>query len=150
QAISYDVNQVATTTTMTSPTVNWAIGKSATFNVSVASATGVVPVGNIVLQIVSTSGTVLLPAQALVNGKVSIAYIFPNTIDTYTVTALYVPAAGPGPSINFASSTSNALAQNVRTASSVTLATSAPGTNGAAPGQPITFTATVSGSGGTP
>jgi hypothetical protein len=134
-AVSQVVNQVTTTTALTSGTNPSVAGQPVTFTATITPATsgGVTPTGTVsfmdgTTQIgtgtLDSSGTATFTTSALdVSGT------------PHSITAVY------GGDANYATSTSSAVSQVVNQASTTTTLTS--DVNPSAPGQTVTFTATV-------
>ena len=124
------VNPTATSTTLIVAPNPSAPGQTVTFTASVSGVGGTVTFND---------GATPLDTVALTAGQASFSTVSLPT-GTHSVTASY---SGSG---NFAASTSTAVTEVVTAATTTTLA-AAP--NPSAPGQTVTFTASVSGVGGT-
>ncbi|MGO9228193.1 MAG: Ig-like domain repeat protein [Bryobacteraceae bacterium] len=126
----------ATSTTLISSSNPSAVGQAVTFT-AVVSGAGGTPTGTVTFK----DGTTTLGAPSLVSGTATFT-TSSLTFGSHSITANY------GGDSNFASSASAALIQAVGvSASQTTLISSA---NPSAVGQAVTFTAVVSGAGGTP
>jgi YVTN family beta-propeller protein len=135
-ALTQIVNQASSTITLASSLNPTGIGQSVSFTASVSSSGGT-PSGTVTFK----DGAVTLGTVSLAAGTASFATAA-LTIGSHAITASYGGDATFGPSV------SAALTQTVNQASStITLASSA---NPIAVGQPVSFTARVSSSGGTP
>jgi YVTN family beta-propeller protein len=135
QVVNPSTATVASTTTMTVTPNPAVFGKPVTFTVTV-TGTGGTPTGTVTFN----DGSTTLGTVALANGTAS----FTTTLGggSNSLTATY---SGDG---TFKSSTSTAVSETVTPASASVAVLAAP--NPAVPGQPVTFTATVTGVGGTP
>jgi len=136
-ALTQTVNQAATTTALTSATNPSIFGQSVTFTATVSSAGGT-PTGTVTFRdgpttlgtgTLDASGRAIFSTATLAGGA-------------HTITAAY------GGDMNFLTSASPTLTQNVGTAASTTTLAGTP--NPSAIGQTVTYTATVSGTGGIP
>ena len=130
------VNQAVTTTTVASSANPSVFGQSVVFTASVAAGGA------------TATGTVTFKDGATVLGTATLS----GNVATLTTTSLaaggHSITASYGGDASFASSTSSALAQAVNQAATTTNLASSQ--NPSQVGQAVTFTATVSGSGGTP
>ena len=134
--LTQTVNQNNSATAISSGTNPSTFGQSVTFTATVTSSGGT-PTGTVTFKDgVTTLGTVTL------TGGVATYATSAQVLNGHNITAVY------GGDTNFATSTSSALTQTVNQASASTALTS--GTNPSTYGQSVTFTATVTSSGGTP
>jgi hypothetical protein len=133
------VNQRSTTTTVASSANPSTFGQSVTFTATVTGSGGLTPMGTVTF---SVDGVVGSPIN-LTNGQASFSTAA-LTIGSHKITATYAGDA------NFTGSnnTASPLVQNVNTVPTTTTLTSS--ANPSTPTQPVIFTATVTGSGGTP
>ncbi len=125
------VVQAATTTTITSSPNPATYGEAVIFSATVTSSIGAPPNGETVT---FKQGATVLGTGTLSGGTATFS-ISTLGVGTKAVTAVYVGDA------NFASSTSKAVSQVIRKATSTTTLTSSQ--NPSTYGQPVTFTATV-------
>ena len=133
----YSVSQAITTTTLTSTPPGWTVGAAISFTAAVAaSGGGVISTGTV--QFIDTTTNQVLGTGNVVNGKVVVKFAGFTTLGVHTVVANYSGTA------NFASSASAAQTQNIV---KIGLTTSA---NPAITNTSTTFTAVVTGAGGTP
>ena len=135
--LTQQVNQGSTTTSVVSSVNPSASGQSVTFTATVGG-TGGTPTGTVTFKDGAAtlgSGTVNGSGQATFSTSA-------RTLGAHSITAVY------GGDSNFTGSTSPVLTQNVNSTSSSTAVVSS--VNPSAFGQSVTFTATVTGSGGTP
>jgi hypothetical protein len=142
-ALSQVINATitSTTTTLTSSPNPSSVGQAVTFTATVSSSAGSPPNGEVVT---FYNGAAVLGTAPLSAG---IASLTTSSLQagTFTITASYSGDA------NFAASTSPALRQVVNvTSKSATSTTISSSLNPSAHGQAITFTATVTSTGGTP
>jgi len=132
---SAPVNQIVlavTTISLTSSPNPSAYGQSVTFKAAVTSSVGAPPNGE---TITFKQGAVAVLGTGTLSGGTATFFTSTLTVGTKGVTAVY-----SGDS-NFASSTSKAVSQVIRKATSATTLTSSQ--NPSTHGQPVTFTATV-------
>ena len=137
-ALTQAVNPAATTVALASTPAVWAVGKAITFTATVAATGGGTPTGTVTFVI---DGGVQSFTKTMSAGKAALSFAGFSAIGFHTVVAVYNPTA------NFTANSSPTLEQNVLTASTVTVASSA---KSASTGQAITFTAKVAGVGGIP
>ncbi len=138
--VSQVVNQATTTTTLTSNPNPSTFGQSVTLTATV-SATGGTPTGTVDF---NDNGTVITgcTSQALSGGQATC------TISTLSIGSHLLTATYSGDTTFAPSTVTQTVTQFViKVATSTTLTS---GTNPSTLGQSVTFTATVSGSGGTP
>jgi hypothetical protein len=136
------VSQASTTTALTSSANPSQSGQNVTFTATVSpvSPGAGTPSGTVTF----SDGSTTLGTGSLSNGTATFSTSSLG-IGTHNITATY---GGDG---NFTGSTSNTVAQSVtNTPATTTTTTIAASVNPSVFGQPVTFTATVSGSGGTP
>jgi hypothetical protein len=132
ETIEQALSSIALTTSAASST----FGQAVTFTATVSSSAGT-PTGTVTFR----AGSTTLGTATLSGGRASFT-TSSLAAGTHTITAVY------NGSTNIAGSTSTALTQTVaKAASSTTLTTSAASVQ---VGQPVTFTATVNSSAGTP
>ncbi len=133
--LTQTVNQSSDTTSLASSVNPSTFGQSVTFTATVsgAGATGTVTFKD---------GATTLGTGTLNGGAQATFSTSALALGAHSITAEY------GGDSNFTASTSPALAQNVVASGSTTTIASSP--NPSSFGQPVTFTATVTGSGGTP
>jgi len=136
RAFSGTVNQASTTTAVASGTNPSIFGQSVTFTATVTSSGGM-PAGTVTFK----DGATTLGTGTLASGSATFS-TSALSLNGHTVTAVF------GGDTNFATSTSSSLTQNVNQATTTTAVAS--GTNPSTYGQSVTFTATVTSSGGTP
>jgi YVTN family beta-propeller protein len=134
-AVLTQVVLAATTTSVVSSVNPSAFNQSVTFTATVSSALGT-PTGTVTF----TDGASPLGTSTLINGQASFNTAG-LTLGSHSIVAAYAGDA------NFQNSTSAPLTQVVLAATTTALTSSV---NPSLPSQPVTFTATVSGSGGTP
>jgi hypothetical protein len=134
-AVLTQVVLAATTTTVISSVNPSALNQSVTFTATVSSGLGT-PTGTVTF----TDGSNPLGTSTLINGQASFSTAA-LTLGSHSILAAYAGDA------NFQSSSSTTLNQVVLAATTTTLISSV---NPSLPGQPVTFTAGVVGSGGTP
>ncbi|WP_024511771.1 Ig-like domain repeat protein [Bradyrhizobium sp. ARR65] len=135
--VSEAVNAAASTTTLTSSSASSVAGQSVTFTATVSGVGGITPTGSVTFDF--GDGTAV--TVALAGGVASTPHTY-AAAGNFTVTASY----GGGTSYLARSTT---ISQNVANpSSSSTALTSTPDPSSV--GQSVTFTATVTGSGGTP
>ena len=134
--LTQTVNQAASTTAITSSVNPSAPGQSVIFTATVSGPAGT-PTGTVTFK----DGATTIGSASLAGGQASFST---STLaaGTHSITAVY------GGNTNYTASTSAALTQTVSLTASTTALTSS--VNPSAPGQSVTFTATVSGSAGTP
>jgi hypothetical protein len=135
--LTQTVNQTSSTTGVTSSVNPSAFGQSVTFTATV-SGTGGTPTGSVTVKDGATTlgtGTLNGSGQAMVS-------ISSLAVGSHPITAVY------GGDANYSGSTSAALTQTVTANASATAIASS--VNPSAFGQAVTFTATVTGPGGTP
>ena len=133
---SQTVSQGNSATAVTASANPSAFGQSVTFTASV-SGTGATATGTVTFK----DGAATLGTGTLAGGQATFATAA-LSVGSHAITAVY------GGDSNFTTSTSPTLTQNVTTTTSATaLASSA---NPSAAGDSVTFTATVTGTGGTP
>jgi hypothetical protein len=135
-ALTQTVKQAASSTAVASSLNPSTFGAAVTFTATVTSSGGT-PTGTVTFK----NGTAALGTGTLSSGKATFK-TSTLTVGSHSITAVY------GGSTNFITSTSPALTQTVKQATSSTAVSSSlnPSTFGAA----VTFTATVTSSGGTP
>ena len=136
QLAVYGLLKQATTTGISSSANPVAYGQSVTFTATVTSSSGT-PTGKVSFMMNGTS----MGTATQTGGVATLAKTFQG-IATKSITAVYLGNA------SFSSSTSPVLAQTVSQATTAVGLTSSP--NPSTAGQPVTFTATVSSSSGTP
>jgi DNA-binding beta-propeller fold protein YncE len=136
--LTQTVDPAVTATTLLSSIDPSAPGQPVTFS-SVVTSAGGDPTG----QVMFRDGASLLGTGSLTAGIASFTTATLST-SSHSITAAY---AGSG---NFAPSTSPALGQTVTTATNKSTITATSSLNPSAPGQSVTLTATVTGTGGTP
>jgi hypothetical protein len=134
-AVLAQVVLAATTTTLVSSVNPSALNQSVTFTATVSSGLGT-PTGTVTF----TDGASPLGTSTLVNGQASFSTAS-LALGSHSITAAY------GGDANFQTSTSSMLTQVVLAGTTTGLVSSV---NPSLPSQPVTFTATVTGSGGTP
>jgi uncharacterized repeat protein (TIGR01451 family) len=135
-AVSQAVGRNPSATTLTSSVNPSAYGQPVTFTATVTGSGGT-PTGTVTFM----DGASTLGAATLSGGQATFS-TSALAVATHSITAVY------GGDVNFTGSTSNAVSQAVgRNPSATTLTSSV---NPSVYGQPVTFTATVTGSGGTP
>jgi hypothetical protein len=135
------IGTTLTTTTLTSSPNPSLVGQPVTFTATVSSTDGTPPNGE---TITFNNGSAVLGTSSLSGGTASLTTSFPQ-VGTFTITATYAGDA------TFAASTSPALQETVNAASRYATSTAlASNLNPSTYGQPITFTATVTSTGGTP
>jgi hypothetical protein len=130
------VSQATTTTTFTSSPAGWSVGAPITFTALVGSSGGAVMTGTVTFFDSATNTT--LGTAKVVSGKAVLSFAGFAATGTHSVVATYNGTA------NFAGSFSAANPQNIV---QVALASSA---NPSLVSTAVTFTATVTGAGGTP
>jgi Big-like domain-containing protein len=131
-----NVNKRATTTVVASSANPSTPGQTVTFTATVQGSGGLTPTGNVTFSVDGGTGTTI----NLINGQATLSTAA-LTAGGHTIKATY------NGDVNFTSS-SGSLTQNVNKISTTTALTSS--VNPSAPNQLVTFTATVTGSGGTP
>ncbi|RLS27641.1 MAG: hypothetical protein DWH70_00140, partial [Planctomycetota bacterium] len=139
-AVSQVVNQASTTTALASSANPSLFGQAVTFTATVAAVSP--GAGTVAGTVEFFDGVTSLGTVTLVSGSATSAAITNFGVSTHSITAVY-----SGDS-SFVTSTSTAVSQVVNKASSATGLTSS--VNPSVFGQPIIFTATVTGSSGTP
>ena len=135
--LSQVVNTASTTTTVASSVNPSAVNQSVTFTATVSS-TGGTPSGTVTFK----DNTTTLGTGTLNGSGVATYSTSTLAVGTHPITAVY------GGATNFATSTSSSLSQVVNQNTSAISLTSA--LNPSTYGQSVTFTATVTSSGGTP
>jgi len=135
-ALSQAVNKAASTTSVASSMNPSGLAQSVTFTATVKPATSGTPTGTVTFK----DGTTTLGTGTLSGGKATFT-TSALALGSHSITASY---AGD---TNFTASTSAALTQTVKPASSTTVASSL---NPSTFGQAVTFTATVTATSGTP
>jgi Bacterial Ig-like domain (group 3) len=135
--LTQTVNQASTSTTVASSVNPSAQGQLVTLTATVASSGGTAT-GTVTFK----DGATTLGTGSLDGGGQATFATAALALGAHSITAEY------GGDSNFTASTSPALAQNVVASGSTTTIASSP--NPSSFGQPVTFTATVTGSGGTP
>ena len=138
--VSQVVNQASTTTALASSANPSLFGQAVTFSATVAATTP--GAGTVAGSVEFFDGSISLGTVTLVSGSATSAAITNFGVSTHSITAVYSGDA------SFVTSTSSAVSQVVNKASSATGLTSS--VNPSVFGQPIIFTATVTGSSGTP
>ncbi|WP_033819981.1 Ig-like domain-containing protein, partial [Kitasatospora sp. MBT63] len=147
--LTQPIDLATTHTTVTSPGNPAEAGKPITYTVHVTSPTGYLPEGGISLTDTPPNGTTITRTATLTknpdptqpNEAIATVTLDNPAPGSHTITAHY------GPTNLFAASDSDPLTQHIQAATTTTLASSL---NPAAPGQDITFTATVTGPGDKP
>ena len=137
--VSQVVNQASTTTTLASTTPS-VFGQSVTFTATVAATAPGAGTANGSVEFFD--GSLSLGSVTLTSGSATSAAITNFGVSTHSITAVY---SGDG---SFITSTSSTVSQVVNKASSATALASS--VNPSVFGQSVTFTATVTGSSGTP
>jgi|GEM_PF-797410 parallel beta-helix repeat (two copies) len=130
------IDPAPSTVALTSSANPSAFASSVTFTATVTSAAGT-PTGTVVVN----DGASVVGSSTLTSGQATIT-LSNLAVGTHPLTATY------NGNVNFASSTSNPLAQVVDPASSTTAVTSSANPSGV--GDPVTFAATVSSPSGSP
>ena len=138
--VSQVVNQASTTTALASSANPSLFGQAVTFSATVAATTP--GAGTVAGSVEFFDGVTSLGTVTLFSGSATSAAITNFGVSTHSITAVYSGDA------SFVTSTSSAVSQVVNKASSATGLTSS--VNPSVFGQPIIFTATVTGSSGTP
>jgi hypothetical protein len=135
--LTQTVNATSTTIGVTSSVNPSAFGQSVTFTATV-SGTGGTPTGSVTFK----DGATTLGTGTLNGGGQATFSISSLAVGSHPITAVY------GGDVNYSGSTSTTLTQNVNANASATAIASS--VNPSAFGQAVTFTATVTGPGGTP
>jgi len=136
-AITVTVKQASTTTTLASSANPATFGEDITFTATVKPSTSGTPTGTVTFK----NGSTVLGTATLSSGKATFA-VSNLPVGTHLITASY------GGSTDYIASTSTDVSQRVNPAPTTTTLTSS--LNPSTYEKPVTFTATVTSSGGTP
>lgn len=137
--LSQVVNQVTTSTALTSSVNPSTFGQQVQFTATITWSSTGAPSGNVTFR----DGGTTLGAPASVSGGVASVLVSSLSVGSHSITATY------NGDTNFSGSTSSAVSQTVNKATTSTALTSSP--NPSIVNQQVTFTATVTGhNGGTP
>jgi hypothetical protein len=138
-SVTQPIATAGTSTALSASPSSWSVGRAIAFTATVTSATGAVPTGSVTFTIDNNQTFVV----QLTAGAATLNFAGFTTVGNHTISAVY----NPGIPMNFVASTSNTLSQAILRDSAVALSATP---NPVPYQQPVTLSATITGSGPTP